>query len=400
LGLIRSPYFLTAIWSKVSAAFNQGSGLSWLAQEASLFVFGNALMDSTSTQMSTLNGQYLKDIVAMCSLTVDQHMLQSRIIIVSSIVSKSLGGRLDEGIRQELLVRAITSGISATDDIVKVSCVIAINRFASEPKKYRALSQYQTALFGLIASLTNDAAEDTPSLLMEFFLRVVKIDPENAISSPDVLKLLLALVSKDTANIDLTMEARDVLEELVADATASGSFNTIAENIFASLFPVLNSVPNFDYTPDFMLALELISGVIDKGPTPLPAQVPELLLDPLYTIIMNSTDPQILQGASEAFSALVEHGSDQLKIQKSAQFGQDGPQMILAVASRLLNPTLEESAALAAGRLVSAIISQFNIALGEILDQLLKATALRLASAESLSLQEVSLAHDHNLIRC
>jgi hypothetical protein len=235
---------------------------------------------------------------------------------------------------------------------------------------------------------------------MEFFLRVVKIDPENAISSPDVLKLLLALVSKDTANIDLTMEARDVLEELVADATASGSFNTIAENIFASLFPVLNSVPNFDYTPDFMLALELISGVIDKGPTPLPAQVPELLLDPLYTIIMNSTDPQILQGASEAFSALVEHGSDQLKIQKSAQFGQDGPQMILAVASRLLDPTLEESAALAAGRLVSAIISQFNIALGEILDQLLKATALRLASAESLSLQEVSLAHDHNLIRC
>lgn len=390
LGLIRSPYLLTACWQKASAAFNASA--SWVMREASLYVFGNALLDASAAQISQLTGDYLKGIVQLCTMEVHEPLLLSRIIIVSSIVAKSLGGRLDQATRQECLVRAIETGISASDDIVKISCVIAVNRFASESKRYAALSTYQTALFGLIASLVDDAAEDTPSFLMEFFLRVIKINPAVAINSPDVLKLLLALVAKDTANIELTMEARDVLEELVSDATDNGSFDSLAENVFASLFPVLSSVENFEYTPDFMLALDLISGVVDKGPTPLPPNVCDLLMDPLYTVIMNSSDAQILQGASEAFSALVEHSSEQLKTQKSAS-GQTGPQVILSVASRLLEPNLEESAALAAGRLVAAIISRFNVDLGEILDQLLKATAMRLATAESLSLQEVSVTN-------
>jgi importin-9 len=270
---------------------------------------------------------------------------------------------------------------------VKAASLISIKNLESMFKT--EMQGHQSSVLNIISSLVEVAEEDTPAFLVEMLRFAAYINIQEAVKSSDIIRLLFTLASKDTSNVELNTVTSEVFEDMVESATESQQYLEICSNSLPSLLESVKSIQDWEYNPNLVLALSLIASLIEKGPEPLPLEVADYVVDPLYRILSNSTDDQVIQVASAAFSFLVDKCSLQLRNWKSDSG--TGPQIILSIASNLLNPQFSDSATINCGHLISIIISKYGTDLGEVLTQLLEATAQRLSTAHNLLLVEVSV---------
>lgn len=237
------------------------------------------------------------------------------------------------------------------------------------PDEFRPKQSY---LFQKIADLVPPASDDTPTFLLGCMLTFIRLDFEQSVKSPGFFEILFALAGKDTANVETNAQIVDSIEELLDHAD-------VAERLLTPILTAIrDAAPSYEFSNDFYFALDIAGAVFEKHPPSLPA----VQLLPTFQELMETTeDPEILQAASFAYSSLVS------QLPKGA-VTTEIVQKVLNVAARLLDPQLEDSAALATGRLVRAIVDSFGDDLGPILTELIIAAARRLSTATNALLVE------------
>lgn len=302
-------------------------------------------------------------------------LLVSRKVTTAGLVAKYSEGYLQNTIREQLSTLAFRAPL-ADSCVVKVAQLQVITEVASRlPEAFRS---YQIHGLMIVASLIDSAEDDTPAFLAEAYGATLKLDYEIVVREDNVIDLLFNLSGKDTTDIELNAQILDVVGELLDTITK----RPVVERI---LSPIINTIQSgaangFDYSGDLYFALDLATAVFEHQDVQFSGEERETMLQSFYQVITTTEDPQILQVASFAYAGLVQNIEAGISPVVASN--------VLKVAAQLLSPGLDDSAALASGKLVSAIIDKFGSELGNVLYELIEASAKRLASAANALLIE------------
>lgn len=337
----------------------------WPNCEAALY-----LLEALLSQVP-INTEKFFDVASLSSFlsqVTEPPVFLARVISISGVLAKFVPDSIfSKSSKLSMLRRAwgpFENATAAAAGIKTLSLVAAIY-----PEELKSRQEY---LFQKIADLVPVASDDTPTFLLDCMLTFIRLDFERSVKCPGFFDIFFALAGKDTANVETNAQIVGSIEELL-------DHSNVAERLLTPIMAIIRGAgPSFEFSNDFYFALDLAGTVFEKQPPSLPAA--QLL--PTFQSVMEATDdPEILQAASFAYSSLVS------QVPKSV-ITADIVQKVLNVAARLLNPELEDSAALAVGRLVRAIIDSFGDDLGPTLIELIDAAARRLTSANNALLVE------------
>ena len=385
-GKSRSFALLPILWERaytLSQQFND-----WKIKESSLYLYSRVLAEGTcdtSTLPPSSITQFIQ-FVSECQRDANP-LLRSRGYLAAASVCRSLTSRIDtRSIKVPLFEATIDAALSDPNDTVRISGVMAIRKYCMElPKDYFITKE--SMLYQAIYLISEKAQEDTPAVLAEVLVAVVECDLSRAARNPDLVKLVYKLVSKDPTNVMLTNEIQDVMAEIAETATEEGVYTEFIQHALEPLVNSIMSIQDWEYTPELVLSLNILSVLVDKGPYPMPEDIVTTFFDPLYQITMNSSDNQVLQAATEILSFFTQHAPDQIKRWTNKE-GRNGIELLILAVARLLDTTWLDSATVNTGLLILAIVQNFGSLLGDLLPQMLDATAKRLATAKSPALIE------------
>jgi hypothetical protein len=130
-------------------------------------------------------------------------------------------------------------------------------------------------------------------------------------------------------------------------------------------------------------ATELLAVLTEKGSEPLPPGYVATVLPKLNRLLMATTEGGILRPGVEAVKFMLQHDHQQV-FEWHDETNRSGLEVCLVIIDRLLGPTMEDNAASEVGGLAAELVEKAGQErLGPYLEQLLKAVASRLSTAEA-----------------
>lgn len=356
------------------------SKTDWVSIESGLFLV-SAVLQQVAIESQEVSDQKLQLLLQLVEQTTTPDMLSARSIITSGHMAKYLNERATMEAKKILISRAVLNPSQTYSALVRVAalCTLSIGCDIMPD----VMRNDQLVLLKLIESLVEVAEDDTPMFLATCFESIVRLNYSIIGQYAEVFDIFFALAAKDTSSMELNGQVLAVVEEMLSHTKDNKELQMLILNKLLML--ILKNVNaaranGFEYSNDLQFSLDLATVVFEHEHGVSPAER-QHLLELFYELVVKCEDVQLLQTSSFAYAALLERGGSKTLSQSAAQ-------KVLEVAARLLDPALDDTAALASGRLVTIIIDTFAEQLGAILQQLLKATANRLISAENVLLTE------------
>ena len=129
--------------------------------------------------------------------------------------------------------------------------------------------------------------------------------------------------------------------------------------------------------------MELLTVLTENGSEPLPPGYVSAALPKLNRLLMATTEGGILRPGVEAIKFMLMHDHQQVFAWHD-EANRSGLEVCLVIIDRLLGPTMEDNAASEVGGLAAELVEKAGQErLGPYLEQLLKAVATRLTTAEA-----------------
>lgn len=377
---------LPVLWERVTALANTYG--DWKIKESGLYIYSRVLAEGTADTAPLPPSAITEFVKFVTDCQRDGNsLLRSRAYLAAASVCRSLTSRIDtRSLKIPLFEATVDAALNDSNDTVRLACVMSIRKYCVElPKDYFVTKE--AALYQAIYLISEKAQEETPAILAEVLVAVVERDLSHAARNPDLVKLIYKLVSQDPTNVMLTNEIQDVMAEIAETATEENVYDNFIDSAMEPLVSSIMSIQDWEYTPELVLSLNILSVLVDKAPYPMPERIITTFFDPLYQITMNSSDNQVLQAASEILGYFTQHAPDQIK-NWSSKDGRNGIEQLIMAVARLLDPAWLDSACVNTGILILAIVQNFGDLLGDLLPQMLDATTKRLATAKSPALIE------------
>lgn len=256
----------------------------------------------------------------------------------------------------------------------------------------------QDLIFELCNRLVDDSDEDTLPVLIEAISAAISISDERAQgvniagSSFSVMELILNISFKDSANIQLIVDATECIELFLEDLSVENYLLVCEKSVPFLMHQVSSSLQRvpIEFSPDLSLQLEILCIIITQFPLEktgqqFPPQLFSCVFPDTSKLIMNTNDDQILQKAGELFNAVIQKASSLVVEFKDPVSGGSGTDLLLTIASKFLSPELSDSAAMTCGLTVISLFENFQKYLNDdFFFQLLQATVRRLVIAKSI----------------
>jgi hypothetical protein len=376
---------------------------TWRTRESSLFLLTRLMLDFHDIDKVVppeIAGAYL-GLIEYAINRADEPLLRARGYLVAGIIVQSIPdvalGLLDNTIK----------GVNGDDaEVVKVSCI-------------RALQGYMTAQtvpadrqIPIVASISEflyakdmtdlEDSDDLLVTLVETLRSAIAIDARIAISDDSgALDLLFVIAKHGASNIQLTMLVNEAFEQIVGGLAGGETYTALCAKVLPSLtgaFDVGNmtgddplvevSISSFLVscpllTLDHKLATELLAVLTENGSEPLPPGYIAASLPKLNRLLMATTEGGVLRPGVEAIKFMLMHDHQQV-FEWHDESNRSGLEVCLIIIDKLLGPTIEDNAASEVGGLAAELVEKAGQErLGPYLEQLLRAVASRLATAEA-----------------
>lgn len=378
----RQINLLGGIVAKTDQVF-ASSNSTWKIKEAALYLLTNIIAEDHENQASVPQDSINALLGKISECQHDSNvLLRARAFLAGASICKSFSDRIDTAsVKIPFFEATANTAASDCNDTVKAACLVSFQKYCPLlPEEY--LVSKLNVLYQIISAMTPKADEDSPAIFAEVLMAVIQADFTVAVQHPNLVEIVYNLLSRDPTNVMLSNEIEDIMAELAENATEADLYPQFIQHALPPLLQSIMSIKGWDYTPELLLSLSLLGVIIDNGPDPVPEDIVNTFLEPLYKIVTNSTDNQVLQSVTETLSFLCDHASEQLKTWKNSE-GRSGIEMLIMSVARLLDPSWEDSACVNTGLLIVSIVEKFSQVLGEYLPQILEATAKRLATAKS-----------------
>ena len=369
---------------------------NWKEPEAMLFVLNhllrdvgetsNKLSDETATGVLQQVAKYIND---------DNIFLQGASHFVAASLFQIVGNGFTDPANSafQAAVHAITVDDSAKNtDLVKIVCLKVMNDYLQAPPVTIA-SSMQPQIIAAVQEFVGshdlrdelEDADDIKACLIETLRDTIAINPAAALEGP-ALDLLFTLGSDGAANFQLFQLVTETFENIVSSvATSLGhdAYVILCGKTIPALsgaFDVANMTQESALTN---LAAELVSALAEYGSQPLPDGFIAALMPKLNRVLMEGTEAELVRPATLAVQHMLGKGSAQF-LQWTDSTGKSAVEVTLTIINRLLNsPDVDESAATEVGGLATELIMKAGIdKLGSYLMELMRAVAVRLATAE------------------
>ncbi|KAI9646823.1 hypothetical protein NHQ30_004822 [Ciborinia camelliae] len=358
---------------------------TWRIRESVLFLLTqltNDFLDVGTEIPPEVTGSFLPFIDYSINRE-EEHLLRARGFLVAGILVQSL-----PDVALGLLDRTVRAVNSDGTEVVRVSCIKSLQGFI---KAHTVPADRQITIVASISEflyskdLTElEVADDLLVTLVESLRAAIQMDTRIALSNESgALDLLFVLAKHGASNFQMTMLVTETFEDIVASFADSEAFTALCTKVLPSLTGAFDVGTMTDDDPLVELATELLSILTENGSEPLPPGFVGAALPKLNRLLMTTTEGGILRPGVEAVKYMLMHDHQQV-LAWHDESNRSGLEVCLIIIDRLLGPTMEDNAASEVGGLAAELVEKAGSErLGPYLEQLLKAVATRLTTAEA-----------------
>lgn len=361
-----------------------GEGEAWRAQEAALYLFvmlASDFHDLQKTIPEPVANAYL-ELVDYAVNKPDVPLLRARGYLTAGILGQSYEPQ------PALLDRVIDSINRDESEVVQVACIKSIENFinagkVSVDRQVPVVSAIQTYMNGKDPA-DMEEADELVVTLTESLRAAMSIDTRIALSNdvPSV-DLLFTLAKLGASNFQVNVLVAEAFEEIITSLRDPESYTALCGKTLPTLtgaFDVANLTSN---DPLVTVATELLNVLAEHGSEPLPAGFVAATFPKLTSLLMESTEGEVLRPGSETIKWILQHDHQQVFAWQDAN-GRSGLEVCLHIIDRLLSADIEDNSASEVGGLAAELVEKAGQErLGPFLPQLLQAVASRVATAHA-----------------
>lgn len=384
--------------------------VDWRTRESYLFLAESLFLNENSAMGKNLSfSSYLSRLNALFSIQQGQYNHPLAILRIVLLLP-----RFFEKFTQQISVNTfginelqntLAYAASASDielfDLVQSASLVCTTLWRNVPDLdlSKLTKEAQINIFNVCLALLEDSDEDTLPVLLEAISVAIDIDHQFALQAGveelSVVDLVFKISFKDAANIQLTIDSADCLQNLLSEISQE-QYLQVCQKLIPFLLEIINKsleATAVEYTPELYLALELLGYIIGASPNvpgqdssdSFPSEVFTYTFPVLKEMILRTNDDQILQNGGEVFNNLLQKASKFFMEWTDPATKQSGLQVLLEVASKFLSPELSDSAAMNCGLIVISLFEKFQPYLdSDFFLQLLQATVRRLMIAKEV----------------
>ncbi|KAG9247708.1 armadillo-type protein [Calycina marina] len=375
---------------------------AWRLKESALFLLTHLMNDFLDVDKSVtpdVAGGYF-DLVEYAINQADEPLLRARGYLVAGVSVQSI-----PNVALVLLDRTIKGVNDDESEVVRVSCIKSLQGFMAArtvPADRQIPIVVAISQFLYAKDLTElEDADDLLVTLVETLAAAIGLDPMITISGDSgALDLLFLLAKHGAQNFQLTMLVTETFETIVGNFSGTEAYTALCGKVLPSLTGAFNvgdmteddqlvevgTSISFTRSSDIdgsQLATELLAVLTENGTEPLPAGYVASSLPKLNRLLMATNEGGILRPGVEAIKYMLMYDHQQVFTWHDDQ-NRSGLEVCLIIIDRLLNPAMEDNSASEVGGLAAELVEKAGQErLGPFLPQLLKAVAMRLATAEA-----------------
>lgn len=399
------PYdLLDLVWNRVQHLVRLHSSVddifnphSWKLLESSLFILTRLLAEGyqNSANVNPKFVEQLINFISECQLDHQPPLLKSRAFLSAASVCRSLSSVIDTNkIKVPLFEAAVTAALSDPSDTVRISCVIAIQKYCLE-LPHDLFLHFENKLYEVVELISDKVQSSASFTVAELLFSIAQCDLARAARSPRLFNLLYMTVYKDINNVMLTNEVLDLIAEIGEVAIDEGVYpqfldnclNPIASNIVNA--GARSSATTVESNPELIFALSVLSASINIQDQPIPAadKIKATFFAPICYIALESTDEQVLELSTEILAAITNNSPTCFILTKDGS--NNDIDMLIRIVDHLLSA---EVCCGNIGLLVLPIIRNFGSAMGESLMPMITANVEKLMTTDSSKLIESLLS--------
>ncbi|KAI9670418.1 MAG: hypothetical protein M1829_004741 [Trizodia sp. TS-e1964] len=364
---------------------------SWKEKEAALYILNQLLSDFLDVDRKV--GHELAGFIEFINHAIacnDQMFLRARGFLVAGILAKTIDKPL-QPIFTSFMEHSIKSIAEDGSEVVQVSCIRAVQDYI-HALPHESTLPMQTPIISALSSFLSSKdlvelseSDDLMVTIVETLRDAILLNSGICIApQSSTLDLLFTIGSRGANNYQLTALVNETFVDIASSISAMGgeSYIRLCEKVLPSLtgaFDVGNMTGQNSLTN---LAAELLSVLAEYGSEPLPNGFVGAVMPKLNALLLSSSDAELLRPGTEAVKHMLVHDHQQI-FEWHDQEGKSGLEICLVIIDRLLRENMEDHAATEVGGLAAELVEKAGAErLGPYLLQLLRAVAVRLASAQ------------------
>ncbi|CAD6499101.1 BgTH12-04753 [Blumeria graminis f. sp. triticale] len=379
---------------------------TWRTREAALYLVTQLMTDflDVGKKVAPEIIRTYFELIEFSINRTDEPLLRARGYLVAGILAQSI-----PEMPLTLLNRTIKAVNSDESEVVKVASIKSIQGWAKisvQPDHQlliiSALSEYVHA-----KDLTDlEDADDLLIALVETLRAAINLDPRISINDGTVLDLLFTTAKYGAANFQMTMLVTETFEDIVQSISGTNLYTQLCLKVLPSLTGAFDVGNLTGDDPLVELATELLAVLTENGSEPLPSGYVAASLPKLNRLLMATSEGGVLRAGAEAVKFMLMHDHQQVFAWRDEE-GRSGLEVCLVLIDKLLSPSVEDNAASEVGGLAAELVEKAGQGrLGPFLEQLLRAVASRLATAEAppfiqsliLVFARLSLTGEHDVV--
>ncbi|TAQ91656.1 hypothetical protein B7494_g113 [Chlorociboria aeruginascens] len=358
---------------------------TWRTREAALYLLTQIMNDfqdvdkAVSPEIAVAN----LGLIEYAINRENEPLLRARGFLVSGILVQSI-----PDVALGLLDHTIKALNSEATEVVRVACIKAIQGFVKAntvpaDRQLQIVASISDFLYGKDLTDLEDA-DDLLVTLVESLRAAIRIDSRITISGDSgALDLLFVIAKHGAANFQLTLIVSETFEEIVSSLSGGDAYSTLCGKVLPSLTGAFDVGDMTGDNPLVELATELLAVLTENGSEPLPPGYVAASLPKLNRLLMATTEGGVLRPGVETLKFMLMYDHQQV-FSWHDENGRSGLEVCLVIIDKLLGPTIEDNAASEVGGLAAELVEKAGQErLGPYLEQLLRAVASRLATAEA-----------------
>lgn len=374
-----------------SSQVRSNSPISWREQEALAYLLTQAMKDvqevSGTIEPETTNK--IMELLATNTRAENEFLRGAAHLALATLFAVSK--EESHHTATASLTSTLDSFTSDDSTIVAICCLISVPQYI-ETLPRAAVAGFQTPILQAVQSYLSqhdlqdelDDSDDIKAALITLVRDAILLDPSAAVDSDSsALDIFFNLCSACSSNFMLTEQLNEAFELLVEAVAEAGPeiYTALSSRAIPSLTAAFHLAEMHSDPSLTTLAAELVSRLSEHGTTPLPSNFIPAFMPGLHRILMNATEASVIRPATSAVTFMLEKGTAQYL--SWTLNNKSSVELTLVIINRLLNsPEIEESASENVGALASALVTHAGAtALGSYLSDLLRAIAIRLATA-------------------
>lgn len=361
---------------------------SWKAKEAALYLLNQLLGDFQDVEKK-IGAEAANGYVDFIKRAMQEEavFLRARGYLVAGSLTRTSGDALHQ-IAVSFMEASLHAISNDSSEIVRVSCIRALQYYLAALPPAMTLS-HQATIIAAVSNFINtqDLSDvtDSDDLLITIIetLRDAVLQDTSTCLSNGGIDLLFTVASRGASNFQIALLVTETFEEIASTISASGpeQYAQLAAKVLPSLTGAFDVATLTEESALANLAAELLSVLSANGSTPLPSGFVGTVMPRLNSLLLGSNDEELLKAATSAVKNMLNHDPEQI-FNFQDQAGKGGLEVILIIIDRLLNPAVDDNGAAEVGGLAAELVEKAGSGrLGPYLMQLLRAVAVRLASA-------------------